>query len=385
MLLDNDFVSDARVEKEAVSLIKSGAEVTVYCTRNEKHPDSENRIGIQINRVFDESYNAPLRKGYADFIKHHAKNIVREEFAVIHCHDFHMLSIGAEIKKIAPQLILIYDAHEYLKGWPYYQTATSIKSRLKGKIVWNKLLQKEKKEIKLADFVVTVSDEISKRLWKNYDLPSVPLVLNNFPYNFELETVPNYFHDKFNFEADQIVLVHSGTIYHTDEQLNELFKIVTENPLLKLVFIGNRPRFDEVKEMVSKNPQLLESTVYFHEYLPNQQANINLISSGDIGLLHVRDLWEAHKITFSNRFVEYIMAGLPVIGTPQTFTKQFNDKFDCCTFYSEDNTTELKDAIDKMILRYKDLKKNTLEARTSIDWEKESQKLIRLYQKVLNG
>ena len=61
MLLDNPFISDARVEKEALSLIEFGVEVTVACTKEENLPNNENRNGITIFRCFSDFFNSPLK------------------------------------------------------------------------------------------------------------------------------------------------------------------------------------------------------------------------------------------------------------------------------------------------------------------------------------
>ena len=53
MLLDNTFLSDSRVEKEADSLIYSGFEVIVYCVSDDQLPAEENRNGIVIKRILN--------------------------------------------------------------------------------------------------------------------------------------------------------------------------------------------------------------------------------------------------------------------------------------------------------------------------------------------
>ena len=55
------------------------------------------------------------KKTLADIAEH----IEKENFDIIHCHDYHMLFVGTEVKKLAPAVKLIYDAHEYLRGWPF--------------------------------------------------------------------------------------------------------------------------------------------------------------------------------------------------------------------------------------------------------------------------
>lgn len=52
MVLDNRFPPDERVEKEAISLVKAGFEVYLLCFNFGKSPDSEIYSGVYIRRVF---------------------------------------------------------------------------------------------------------------------------------------------------------------------------------------------------------------------------------------------------------------------------------------------------------------------------------------------
>ena len=378
MLLDNPFVSDARVEKEAISLLDFGIEVTVACTQDENLPNLDKRNGISINRCISNFFNAPFKKGYNALLDKTVCEILEINFDILHCHDFHMLSIGAEIKKRKKSIILIYDAHEYLKGWPFYETSEGWLNKFKGRIVWNFLLKEEKKNVQLADHVITITDGIANQLYKNYKLNSKPIVLGNFAKKYEPIIDKSYFHKLYNINPNTQIIIHTGTIYHTDQQIKDLYDIILSIENMALVFIGNRPRFYSEQQKVKSN-KLYNRRIFFHEYLSNQKDNIQLIASGDIGLMHIRDKWEAHKIGFSNRFVEYLSAQLPVIATPQEFTMKINLEFNCCEFYSENDIENLKKAIIKISMQLSKYTENAIIAQNNMNWEHESLKLLKLY------
>ena len=378
MILDNPFVSDARVEKEALSLIDFGAEVTVACTKDEKLPNSDNRNGIHIIRCISDFFNSPFKKEYKEFLDKTVREILEINFDILHCHDFHMLSIGVEIKKRKKSIILIYDAHEYLRGWPFYETSDGWLNKLKGRIVWNFLLREEKKNVQRADHVITITDGIANQLQKIYGLNSKPIVLGNFAKKHEPIINKSYFHELYNLAPNTQIIIHTGTIYHTDQQIKDLYDIILSLENIALVFIGNRPRFYSEKQKVISNNSY-NRRIFFHEYLSNQKDNIQLIASGDIGLMHIRDKWEAHKIGFSNRFVEYLSAQLPVIATPQEFTMKINLEFNCCEFYSENDIENLKKAIIKISMQLSKYTENAIIAQNNMNWEHESLKLLKLY------
>jgi glycosyltransferase involved in cell wall biosynthesis len=378
MLLDNPFKSDARVEKEAISLVKAGYTVTVLAVKDSALPELETRDGYTIKRMFTWQFNSPLKSGFKAYIENVSTMIAQEDFHLLHCHDFYMLYIGSWVKQKKPSIKLIYDSHEYLVGWPFYRSNKGLLNQVKGYFVWQNLIANERKAIQFADSVITITSAIAERLQKNNSLNKLPHIVSNFPNSIAIDSETKYFHKKYALDQDVKVMVHSGTIYHTNEQLFALFNFIAEIKQLVVVFIGNRPRFEEVKQLVEAKPEW-KAKVFFHPYLANQTAMINLMSSADIGLMHIRDEWEAHKIGFSNRFVEYALAGLPVVATPQEFTRQVNEVYPCCTFYQENSTASLAKAIREMLTNLDTYRANVSIAKKDFNWHTEEAKLLDIY------
>lgn len=377
MLLDNVFDSDARVEKEIHSLIRNGYDVTVVCLKSPSHAEDEQRDGYRILRWIEEGYNAPLRKSYTTFLKNCCKRILGLEFDVLHCHDFYMLSIGAAMKERRPGLFLIYDAHEYLAGWPFYRSSSGI-NKWKGFLVWKKLVQKERREIRKVDLVVTITDGIATRLQSNSGLKQKPLVVGNYPDKFTVTPDASFFRKAYEIPDTTRILVHSGSIYQDDLWLQKCFDLLARRSDVALVFVGNRPRFFEIEAKVSQHPEWRKS-VFFHPYPKDQQDTIQLLSGADIGLLYVNDAWEAHRIGFSNRFVEYIMAGLPVIATPQEFTREKSNEHPCCEFYTATDFGTFETALDSALHRIEALRRGARLAAADMDWNTEIRKLLSHY------
>lgn len=378
MLLDNSFVSDARVEKECETLISAGHQVTVICVEDPKFPKEEKRNGVEILRWIAPSFNAPLRQGYEDFLHDISNKILELNPMYVHCHDFYMLSIGSQLKEKNPSIKLIYDAHEYLQGWPFYRTNKGI-NRLKGKLVYTKLKLDEKRNLGKIDRLVTITDEIGAKLTRISKLNTHPIIVGNYPKKLQLRQKDNYFQKEFSLDKDCKILIHSGTIYLSNEQLTELFNSLLTFPNICLVFIGNRQRIDEVKNMVRSRLDW-EKKVFFHDYPSTQEKTIQLIHQGDIGLLHVNLKWEAHQIGFSNRFVEYLMAGIPVIGTAQNFTHKMNEQNRVAEFYNGKKVSSLIEPLHKILDNYGDYISEIEKIRKDLNWESESDKLIHLYQ-----
>ena len=113
MLLSNAFRPDARVYKEARTLLKAGFEVSIIAwDREQRYPEKEDIDRIKIIRT------GPKAEGKKYFImdvrkfwKNAEKIAENMGFDVIHAHDFDTLPAGAKIKKKSGAK-LVFDTHE---------------------------------------------------------------------------------------------------------------------------------------------------------------------------------------------------------------------------------------------------------------------------------
>ncbi|NOZ63232.1 MAG: glycosyltransferase family 4 protein, partial [Calditrichaeota bacterium] len=117
MLLMTAFTHDARVTKEALSLIKIGHKVTFYALKDKDSPAREKRHGFYIYRIsLKTRYLLP--KGQLFFFIKYLEYLIRtiiallnKPFDVYHAHDLETLPIAFIIGKLKNKPI-IYDSHE---------------------------------------------------------------------------------------------------------------------------------------------------------------------------------------------------------------------------------------------------------------------------------
>jgi len=118
MLLTNDFVSDPRVEKEALALCDAGWSVTVLAwDRSQSHPASESRGPIRIERLGPAAPYGGGPKSLLKFREFWRRAALRtQELApdVVHCHDLDTASAAMEVRRRTglrgPHIVL--DFHE---------------------------------------------------------------------------------------------------------------------------------------------------------------------------------------------------------------------------------------------------------------------------------
>ena len=380
MLVDNPMLSDKRIEKEIETLKKNfNCSIKVIAITERDLPESEIKSDYEILRLIDTKIKGTLKKEYKKYLKTISKRISEFSFDILHCHDYHMLFIGSEIKKLKPNVKLIYDSHEYLKGWPLYITNNGFLNKIKGFLVWKKELRLEKKAVKNTDKVITVTNSIANSLKEDLNLNDTPTVLSNFPELIKFKN-NDYLKNKFNIGEEKKLIIHSGSIYYSDKQVNQLFEIINDFDEVVLIFIGNRPRFYDLK---NKTKNSIINKVFFEDYPNEYDSLFSLLCSADVGLLHVRNKWKAHKMGSANKFIEYSHAGLAVISTFQNTAIEINKRFNHCNFYDENNFNEFKIALNQTLKNLDSLKNNALKTREEINWESESKKLVELYNTLL--
>jgi glycosyltransferase involved in cell wall biosynthesis len=200
MILDNTFPPDSRVENEAVSLIRDGHEVFLFCLKRPGETDRQNVKGIEVCRYPTNNLEYKLSALAYTVPFYHivmARKIrsFLETFRpdVLHVHD---LTIArAAFRAIAhSELPVVLDLHEnrpvimkeyvHLKKWP-------------GKWIispstWEKF---QEKYCKKADRVVVVTDEAAQDLSDQYDIdpPLITVVPN---------TVDISIYMKYRIDAD---------------------------------------------------------------------------------------------------------------------------------------------------------------------------------------
>jgi glycosyltransferase involved in cell wall biosynthesis len=375
MLLDNPMRADARVEKEAMSLTLRGYKVKILAMQDDSLPLNEEKPFARVCRLLPDAISRPFSDEFNKFSRSFTEKAIVENYRIIHCHDYKTLLLGAAVKKKKNNVRLVYDAHEYLAGWPFYKEITGWLNRLKGRIVWKWFVSQEKKAIKYADRVITVSNSIAEAMQQALDLEALPTVVRNIPDRASL-VEEKYFHAKFKLPDNARVLVHTGNLYYALERIDMLVEVVQHFPQLYLVFIGSNSVLKKISSRYHSQQ------ILFHDYMERMALN-ECLSAADFGVVHTwQPEWKSHWLSLPNRIMEYTVAGIPVIATAQPEFVRLGEEFGHIVTYRGDYKPALKDAIDSALKNYDSLKKNAMVAREMLSWAKESEKLINMYSEL---
>jgi glycosyltransferase involved in cell wall biosynthesis len=177
MLLTNDFVSDPRVEKEALALIDDGWDVTVLAwDRAGTARELEERAAISIERLGPRATHGsgPRALGlYREFWKLASCRTIELAPHVVHCHDMDTVPAGlSAVKGSSAKLVLdfheLYRASRVVPRWPVV-----------GSLVAAGVDRVEARGMARADLVVLAWPGMLERYESRFDGPVV--VVDNAP------------------------------------------------------------------------------------------------------------------------------------------------------------------------------------------------------------
>ena len=218
---------------------------------------------------------------------------------------------------------------------------------------------------------------ISKYLAEDVGLQTHPIALLNIPDAHVNEALS--VHTLLGFAPDHKIMVHTGSIYHSEKQLKLTLEAIQDFPTLHLLFVGNRPRFFTLRDEVGESDY---QRIHFIEY--DQYPLLDLLAGCHIGLVHVRSTqYLNHRITSSNKFMEYIRAELPVISTPHQLHKIFNEPDPFVVFYDEMRPSSFNQAIATSLDKLNEFRENVKKVSPELSWKKEVSKMVEAVQELL--
>jgi len=379
MLLDNPFVSDNRVQKEAASLVEKGFKVTIVCEQSNDLPNSETIEGIQVIRCFDSFFRHPLSLGYSSKARAVGQTLADLNPDSLHCHDYMMLNLASYAMKLVPNVRLVYDSHEYFAGWPFYRTNSGWFNKLKGFVVWKYFLYRERKISRLTNAIFTTTQAIAERLKNEMGLKHTPMVMANTPKQTALPASHEIIDLKaqLNLHADAILMVQSGNIYQSLDELSSLFDIVCGIDSLHFVLINDRPVAHKARDMIAKHTEWQQR---IHVLPYDSSLLLRQLPSCDLGYIFVNSTWESHKLTSINRTHEYALSGLYIVSSKQAELKEMAERYNNVTMYDQSNLESIQTTLTEVVKDLDHLKLKIPSRNGFRTWESEAKRLIALYE-----
>lgn len=260
---------------------------------------------------------------------------------------------------------LAYDAHEYFTEVPEVVRRPVVKK------IWEWV---ERTFVPGFDLVYTVSDGLAELFSDKYQKKFH--VIMNLP-------LPN---ESANRNPQSAVntpatLLYQGAL-NEGRGLEHLIEAM-QNIDAKLILAGEGDLSDTLRTLVKKLH--LESKVEFLGYVkPDELKRITAQATIGINLLENKGL--SYYYSLSNKFFDYIQAGIPQVCIDFPEYKRINDEYKVAILAKECSVSEIKAAIERLITDtglYTQLQKNCEVCSRILNWNEEEKKLIALYDELL--
>ena len=401
MLLGNAFTNDARVQKEANTLVSAGWQGTILAVhkpgetaRREKHPNGllvlrlNSRLprlikrllkrGKGINPSAETAANASAAppRGFARLSLFLVNRIIDMRFIykaiklradVYHAHDYDMLLNGWIAAKLTGAA-LVYDAHEI-------STDREGVGPLKAKYI--ALI--EKRITPEAQAVICTTGMRAEVFKERYRIP-MPTVLQN-KCNFFKMPKSNVIRERLGLPDEIPIVLYQGGLQR-GRGLRNLIKIAARLKGICLVFMGAGAQEAELMALVRQ--QGLRQKVFFIPKVTLQELPV-YTASADIGIHLIRNTCLNHYTTDSNKLFEYLMSGLPAVMSDFPEIRKVLEGYGVGVAV---NPTDLDLAVrtvqnlidDKE--QYGAMLKNIERHRQAFAWESEEGKLVNIYKEI---
>ncbi|RUR27819.1 glycosyltransferase [Vreelandella andesensis] len=388
MLVCNSFLNDARVRKEAETLVNAGFQVTVHAlavpgcqsrsdvlssgirvrrhggdqTTKKPSPGStkRERSKLDVLALILSRVRALLSMGWTTF---------RSRPDIVHAHDVNMLPTAWLAARLA-KAPLIYDAHEISTDREGYQS-------FRGLVGWV-----EKQLVPGAAGMITTTDARAKFFARAYGV-SRPLVLQNRPRFIEVSR-SNRIREELGLKESWPIVLYQGGL-QPGRGLDRLVKAAVNVSDTYFVFIGGGSQAGDLKRLVGDLN--LGQSVYFIDTVPLDELP-SYTASADIGIQPIENTCLNHFTTDSNKLFEYVIAGLPVIASQLPEISKVVRQHDLGLLVPPGNTEALASAIVELVKdssRRTHYQMNAKKAAKLLNWETQEASLLALYHQVLGN
>mgnify|MGYP002152415897 CR=1 FL=1 len=370
--LTGDLNRNSRALKQLSSLAGSGFTVRVF------HLGGDSPAAPLPDTVHASIVRVSAGSGPMHFLRVH--RAFRDAIGACRARLFHAsdLYVLAACRRASDRFRVpfTYDAREL---YPHVAATTG---RPWARWWWQRV---EGKHIRSASAVFTVSDSIADSLSKTYTIDRPTLVQNtplaSATYRDDTADAEPNLRELLGGSSERLIL-HLGQMKKARgcENLVRAMKTVER---AHLVFLGYGPLKTELQRLTSE--QNLDDRVHFLD--PVSPAAIHsTIRSADIGVTLLEDTCLNHRYALPNKLFDYLLAGLPVLGSDLQEVSRLMDDHDVGLCVNASSPQAIGNALNDMLLgpRLSKWRRNALKASETFRWETASQHLMNEFIRLLS-
>lgn len=287
---------------------------------------------------------------------------------IVHAHDFNALPGAARLaRKLGAQLV--YDSHEL---WRRRNRHGSF--RPLGRSV-DALL--ERRLIRRADLVITVSPSIATWLQRRYRLPILPTVIRNLPPRRGARTNASL-RELADLDSERILL-YTGRITSgrgLDEAMEALPGLPSDVVIVMLGY-GDVTYVARLRERARQRG--LEDRVRLVPAVPPDQVAATA-AEADVSLVAIQPVCLSYRFSLPNKLFEAIQAGVPVLASNLPDMADVVHRYKIGALFEPGNAEQLRQGLLHLLAHADEYRKAADLARRSLCWEEEVDAFLTAYE-----
>jgi glycosyltransferase involved in cell wall biosynthesis len=352
----NDLTYDQRMQRICGTLAENGYDITLVGFMKKRSVKTEPRNFKQV-RLF-----VFFKKGKLFYVEY---NFRLFWWLLFHSFDIYC---GIDLDTLLPAFIIsklkrktcVYDAHEYFTELPEIVDRPVIKK------FWIRLERFLLPKIKFNYTVGNaIADVLSAKYKQKYEVIRNVPVLND---------------TLLNNQENQNYILYQGAL-NQGRGLENLMHAMSEINA-ELYIAGEGDLSKELRNHASKLPHA--DKIRFLGYIRPAEL-MKFTSEAKLGINLVENRGLSYYYSLSNKFFDYIHAGKPQVSMNFPEYKQLNDQYHVALLIDDTTPSSIATAVNQLLndpALYLRLQQNTPKAKSELNWQLESRKLIQFYTSI---
>jgi glycosyltransferase involved in cell wall biosynthesis len=233
--------------------------------------------------------------------------------------------------------------------------------------------------------VITVNETIAKELSSRYLVPT-PWVVMNAPSMKSPAYITSTGNGKslraaIGIGSDLHLILYSGSITF-NRGLEKVIESLVYLPDCYLVLMGYGTERYKISLQALAREIGVESRFSFFGPVPSEEVT-TYASCADLGIAPIKNACLSYYYCSPNKLFEYILAGVPVIASNFPEMGKVIHKYEIGYTFDPEDSRGIARVIRRVFdnpQHYQKMKQNTITASHAYNWEKESKKLLEIYQ-----
>jgi glycosyltransferase involved in cell wall biosynthesis len=230
----------------------------------------------------------------------------------------------------------------------------------------------ERRHIRQASQVWTVSNSIAEHLSQTYRIPR-PVVQMNAP-EYRPVAAGNHLRSSLGLGKETPVILHIGQL-RKDRGAEELIGAMalwrpSDPQDARLVFLGYGP--ERARLAANAKTAGLQDRVHFLDAVPPAELP-GVVAEANVGVTLLQPTCLNHRYALPNKLFDYLAAGLPVVASDLVETGKIIADYQCGWTVDPSSKVGIRDALSEATRhRHEALRCNATAAAETLDWNKAS-------------